>query len=234
VFVHSTVHTVRDALFRRGGHHRFLYNVAVGFAGQRRLCKRPKYFRIEGRSSADWMWHRGEDWWTVLGQLPADIPSPLRVTIDGVLCQPDVCCITSLEMRPHTSDPSVLHAIFLEDEFRFLFESHAWQPVTIFDAGSNAGYATHQFALMFHMFVMFSTIVSMESSVDNFEMLEQNAKSAVKRKSCTRRLMGPRGIASCSKRWFRCVGMDGTRNRRRRTGKHRSIFHRQFFKQIPL
>ncbi|CAI5511420.1 unnamed protein product [Closterium sp. Naga37s-1] len=76
-------------------------------------------------------------------------------------------CVLTVHVRPYYSDFSVLKQLVEMDEFGFI--KH-FRPSTVLDAGANVGYAT----LIFSTFFPNATVVAIEASDKNYEVLRRN------------------------------------------------------------
>ena len=114
--------------------------------------------------------HRRAEQWEDLSQLKDSpqlhVASPvILVQVDGVPC-PAGCCLFTAHIRPNTTDVLVLWDILHTFSYQFL-QHIDWQPHTILDAGANIGITAALFAIMFP----YATIIAVEPSDDNYQML---------------------------------------------------------------
>jgi len=110
-----------------------------------------------------------------------------------------------IELRPNTSDLSLLKRIFIEDEYNSVFLNSVDKQITILDAGANVGFASVFFLSLFPE----SFVVSVEPDADNIEQLARNLRkfedrsrilhSAVMGSQCTVAVVNS-SSAACSRR----------------------------------
>ncbi|CAI6002725.1 unnamed protein product [Closterium sp. NIES-64] len=100
-------------------------------------------------------------------QLPRDAVVCALAAVHGQVPCLHAPCVLTLHVRPYYSDFSVLKQLVEMDEFGFI--KH-FRPRTVLDAGANVGYAT----LIFSTFFPNATVVAIEASDKNFEVLRRN------------------------------------------------------------
>ncbi|GJP40217.1 hypothetical protein CLOM_g24492 [Closterium sp. NIES-68] len=121
-------------------------------------------------------WHAGR-WQTNVELYFAMEAARKRLPRDAMVCAMvavhrqvpclHAACVITVHLRPYYSDFSVLKQLVEMDEFGFI--KH-FRPRTVLDAGANVGYAT----LIFATFFPNATVVAIEASEKNYEVLQRN------------------------------------------------------------
>ncbi|CAI7856357.1 unnamed protein product [Closterium sp. NIES-54] len=100
-------------------------------------------------------------------RLPRDAVVCAMAAVHGQVPCLHAPCVLTVHLRPYYSDFSVLKQLVEMDEFGFI--KH-FRPRSVLDAGSNVGYAT----LIFSTFFPNATVVAIEASDKNYEVLRRN------------------------------------------------------------
>ncbi|CAI5521658.1 unnamed protein product [Closterium sp. Naga37s-1] len=100
-------------------------------------------------------------------RLPRDAVVCAMAAVHGQVPCLHAPCVLTVHLRPYYSDFSVLKQLVETDEFGFI--KH-FRPRSVLDAGANVGYAT----LIFSTFFPNATVVAIEASDKNYEVLRRN------------------------------------------------------------
>ena len=122
----------------------------------------------DGNSCA---WQSFSDVQQQIGLIDPTIFPVVLITLKNIPCA-EGCCLINLFVRSGTTDSAVVRMVMVDEEYDFLLDMSDFEPSYILDAGGNIGITSVLYAMRYPN----ATIITVEPSIRNFEVLELNTR----------------------------------------------------------